>query len=236
MLTRLKRLGGACAAGVATFFFPSRCRACGAELAGGGPRLLCAECRRALAAPLADDWRTACSLRDAPGAEFARHPYDGPAGAAVRLLKFEGRRKMAPLLAAAAAPLAAEIVKVYSLDMAVPVPLHPRRRRERGFNQSEDIGSRVARDLNLDFLPRGLSRVRYTRPQVELTPEERLTNVKGAFAARAAFAGRRVLLFDDVITTGATVRECAAALKAAGAAAVACVAAAGGLRSDAGGR
>jgi len=216
------------AAGLATFFFPSRCRACGADLEGGGPRLLCEQCRRVFAAPLSAAWRDGCLLHAGETPEYARLPYDGPAGAAVRLLKFGGHRRMAPLLAGAVAPLAAELARAYELDVAVPVPLHPRRRRERRFNQAEEIGSRLAAGAGLDFRPWGLARVRYTRPQVELEPEERLANVRGAFAARELFAGRRALLVDDVITTGATVRECAGELRRAGAAAVVCCAAAGG--------
>lgn len=214
------------ASGLESFFFPSLCRACGAELDGRGARLLCLGCRRELLAPLPNGWREACRLGgDGPG--YARHPYDGPAGEAVRLLKFGGKRRMAPLLATCVAPLAAALLGTYELDTLVPVPLHPVRRRERRFNQAEEIGRRVGREAALAFRPRGLARTVNTRPQVELSGEERVANVVGAFAARETFADKRVLVLDDVITTGATVSECARALREAGAAAVVALAAAG---------
>jgi ComF family protein len=170
-----------------------------------------------MTAPLPGDWREACLLGDGDGPRFARRPYDGPAGEAVRLLKFGGKMRMAPLLAEAIRPLAAALKGHYRLDALVPVPLHPRRLRERRFNQAEKIASLVASATGLDFRRRDLARTKYTRPQVELSGEERLVNVCGAFAAREDFSGTRVLLLDDVITTGATVRECAAVLRNAGA-------------------
>ena len=218
---------GELARGLESFFFPSLCRACGAELEGRGARLLCAKCREELRAPLPDGWRESCRLAGSEAPRYARLPYEGPAGEAVRLLKFGGKRRMAPLLAACVTPLAGELKAAYGLDTLVPVPLHPVRRRERRFNQAEEIGRRVASAAALAFKRRGLARTKYTRPQVELSGEERLANVRGAFAAREAFAGKRVLLLDDVITTGATVGECGRVLREAGAAAVVALAAAG---------
>jgi ComF family protein len=203
------------------------CRACGAELEGRGARLLCAQCREVLVAPLPDGWRESCRLEGNGMPRYARLPYEGPAGEAVRLLKFGGKGRLASLLAASVAPLARELKAAYGLDTLVPVPLHPVRRRERRFNQAEEIGRPAARAAALAFRPRGLARTKYTRPQVELTGDERLANVRGAFAAREGFTGRRVVLLDDVITTGATVRECGRALREAGAAAVVALAAAG---------
>jgi ComF family protein len=213
------------AGGVESLLFPSRCRSCGVEL-DGRDRLLCRACRDDVTAPLPRDWRDACLLAG-DGPRFASRPYDGPAGEAVRLLKFGGKMRMAPLLAEAVRPLARALKEDYGLDALVPVPLHSRRRRERRFNQAEEIGRMVKAATGLEFRPRGLARTKYTRPQVELTGEERFVNVRGAFAAREDFSGKGVLLLDDVITTGATVRECAAVLRGAGAGVVVAVAAAG---------
>jgi len=171
-------------------------------------------------APVPEGSPVSCRITEGEVPRYARLPYDGPAGEAVRLLKFGGKMRMAPLLAACVAPLAASLRDAYGVDTLVPVPLHPVRRRERRFNQAEEIGVRAVRSAGVGFEPRGLARVRNTRPQVDLPGEERLANVRGAFAARQSFAGKRVLLLDDVITTGATVSECGLVLREAGAASV----------------
>jgi ComF family protein len=100
----------------------------------------------------------------------------------------------------------------------VPVPLHPRRLRERGFNQSELLAHALGRRSGLVVAPDALVRRKETPPQTGLTASARRSNVSGAFAVRrrSQVAGRVVVLVDDVVTTGATARACAAALRAAG--------------------
>jgi ComF family protein len=102
------------------------------------------------------------------------------------------------------------------------VPLHPRRRRERGFNQSELLATELARRTGLRLAPLALVRRRDTAPQAGLTAAARRANVEGAFAVRqrARVSGRPVVLVDDVLTTGATARGCARVLREAGAAEV----------------
>ena len=103
----------------------------------------------------------------------------------------------------------------------VPVPLHPRRRRERGFNQAETLCLRLGRHARLPVW-NALRRVRFTEPQAQLARDERLENLRGAFAAtrRRPVSGAHLLLVDDVFTTGSTVDECARVLRRAGAASV----------------
>lgn len=110
----------------------------------------------------------------------------------------------------------------FSFDAVCAVPLHHARRRERGFNQAELLGSRLAGRIGLPFWSAGLIRSRDTGTQTHLTARKRLSNVKDAFEAGPAvrWRGKRLLLVDDVMTTGATVSSCAGALKAAGAASV----------------
>ncbi|MDD4731208.1 MAG: ComF family protein [Desulfovibrio sp.] len=102
----------------------------------------------------------------------------------------------------------------------VPVPLHKKRLRWRGYNQSLELAQPVARTAGLTLLPDGLRRLRHTPPQSTLKGRERRTNLRGAFAASPEVGGRRVLLVDDVCTTGATLHECARALRQGGAVAV----------------
>ncbi len=104
-------------------------------------------------------------------------------------------------------------------DLIVPVPLHPRRLRERGFNQALLIARILERHSGIRVEPRVLRRIKHTSPQVALEEKERLANVKDAFRVEdeRLVRNRRVLLVDDVMTTGATIRECARTLKMAGA-------------------
>jgi ComF family protein len=109
-----------------------------------------------------------------------------------------------------------------NLDCIVPVPLHPKRLRWRGFNQAVVLGKELSRAWHVPIDPFVLVRTRPTVPQTELREEERRKNVRGAFAVDdgASLENRTLLLLDDVYTSGATVNECARALRRAGAKAV----------------
>jgi ComF family protein len=107
-------------------------------------------------------------------------------------------------------------------DMIVPVPLHRVRLFTRRYNQSALLAQHIARQSGLPFYPRLIKRLRNSAPQASLSRSSRLTNVKGIFTVLPPYdvGGKHVVLVDDVMTTGATVRECAKALKKAGAASV----------------
>jgi ComF family protein len=104
--------------------------------------------------------------------------------------------------------------------MLLPVPLHPGKLAERGFNQSIEIARWTARMLRRPYVARALVRNRATRPQVGLPLAERVANLQGAFAVAGSVRGKRVAVIDDVVTTGSTVREVAAALRRADASSV----------------
>lgn len=107
-------------------------------------------------------------------------------------------------------------------DLVLPVPLHPRRMRQRGYNQSELLARPLSMAKRIAMEPTLLQRTRHTMPQVGLGPEDRLQNVRGAFTADAAgVRGCHVMLVDDVLTTGATMSAAAEALLEAGATSVA---------------
>jgi ComF family protein len=148
---------------------------------------------------------------------FAPFVYAFPADSLVHRLKYRGQlavgRVLGMLLAAAVRDFALHL----DVDGLVPIPLHPTRHAERGFNQSAEIGSRAAGDLGCRYFPGAVRRVRVTRPQVGLHPEERRSNLAGAFRASVEVRGRRVAVVDDVLTTGATAGAVAEALLEAGA-------------------
>jgi ComF family protein len=139
--------------------------------------------------------------------------YDGTLRGIVHAFKYEGRRSLAAPLAALMRERCGALID--GADCVVPVPLHPSKRRRRGFNQAADLANRLP-------LPRvdALARTRATSTQTDLPAAQRHRNVSGAFAATrraAVMRGAVVLLVDDVSTTGATLNACATVLKAAGA-------------------
>jgi ComF family protein len=105
-----------------------------------------------------------------------------------------------------------------SVDVIMPVPLHPQRLREREFNQSLLLADRLGRHLNLPVVSANLVRRVPSPPQTSLSRKERLRSLRNAFGVRnpERISGKRVLLIDDVFTTGSTVNECARALRKAG--------------------
>jgi ComF family protein len=139
----------------------------------------------------------------------------GTARLAVHRLKYEGWWRVADALAESMRGLE-PLTGGVSL---IPVPLGARRLRERGYNQSERIAAALARSSGATLAPERLIRRRETRTQTALTPEGRRANVAGAFQGRGV-AGQACVLVDDVFTTGATLAEAGAALRAAGAARV----------------
>jgi ComF family protein len=195
---------------------PPYCDVCGRPFdpeAKGGE--LCADCRQG------------SRLDIARGVAF----YDGPMREAIHRFKYSRKRvlaepmgaMMADYLGAPDRVAAARAIEVSEIDRVCPVPLHPARLRERGFNQAELLAGGVCDRFGLVLDTGLLRRVRDTAPQVSLRREDRARNVRGAFVVpdRDAVSGQRLLLIDDLATTGATLEECARVLRRAGAASVA---------------
>ncbi len=137
----------------------------------------------------------------------------------IQALKFDGRQDLAALFAPLLASTFLESWSSQEIDLIVPVPLHPKRKRERGYNQAALLGRALGNLLGLPFDDRTMSRVRPTLPQVGLSDTERSHNVRHAFRCvrHDAVRGRRILLIDDVMTTGSTVASATEALVEAGA-------------------
>jgi len=151
--------------------------------------------------------------------------YEGPLAAAIRRFKYHGQlvlaKPLAQLMVDALQNGPAADLDAATVDAVCAVPLHESRLRERGFNQSAVLAELVAEAIGKP-LKSLLSRTRATLPQVELPAASRAANVRGAFEARLqeVIEGQRVLLMDDLFTTGATLMESAGALRRAGAAEV----------------
>lgn len=142
--------------------------------------------------------------------------FDGLGRDAVHALKYHGRHAIARMMGA----LMARTVPPEPFTLVAPVSLHPKRRRERGYDQSAILARTISRGLDLPFEPDAVRRIRPTRQQATLDGQARRRNVAGAFAAPEWVAGERVLLVDDVTTTGATIEAAASSLRVAGADAV----------------
>ncbi|NJD89957.1 MAG: ComF family protein [Geobacter sp.] len=201
-------------------------RLCDSCLAGVTPleSPLCPLCGQPyLHASCSDHLCGACTLAS-PSFDSARGAllFDGPVRELIHQFKYSGKTMLRRPLALLAADHLGQFVSESRPDMIIPVPLHKKRLRQRGFNQAILLGEIFAKRWELPLLRNTLRRVRWTEPQVNLSAVERLENVKGAFAISGVsdFSGKRILLVDDVYTTGSTVKECAKILKHAGAEAV----------------
>ncbi len=148
--------------------------------------------------------------------------YDDALIEAVLLLKYEEVTRLGDWFAARLAEIVLRAPDDWRADVVVPVPLHRDRRRERGYNQAELIARPLAKRLGLKLERYLLARTRPRPPQLVLSRSEHWKSVRGAYATREGLQvdNLRVLLIDDVLTTGATLDACARALKKAGAAAV----------------
>ena len=184
---------------------PSRCAACDLRVSGG--TLFCPPCSTTIEP--SDPWT-------ARGGCLAAFEYGGAIATAIARLKYEDRPDLAPRFSASLVRTARSLRD--AVDLVVPVPLHPRRLADRGYNQAALLAAPVARSLSVRLAPRGLVRLRDTPRQTSLDRRTRLANVASAFRARdPAISGARVLLVDDVRTTGATLDDCATALHEVGA-------------------
>ncbi|MBI3948137.1 MAG: ComF family protein [Armatimonadetes bacterium] len=237
MLSWMRQLGE----GLVDLVFPPVCVVCRApspcflcdDCTAAMPRLqppLCSRCGQGMEmmAVSSDETfagRVTCRrCRDAAPAFAACRAfglYDGPLRQAIAALKYERLYTVAPALAAILARVLAEEPVLRPARILVPVPLHPRRERWRGFNQSVLLARSLAERTGLELRCDLLVKVRDAKPQVGLSAAQRRENLREAFRVAATDLPRApLLLVDDVTTTGSTFHECARTLREAGAASV----------------
>ncbi|MBR2943309.1 MAG: ComF family protein, partial [Clostridia bacterium] len=202
---------------------------CKRALGGDDPDGLCPDCSRELLRLAARqekrEMEESLPLPDGIDELHAAFVYEGPARKLVHRLKYESVR-------AAAVPLARQMAYLPSgeEEIIVPVPTDPKRERKRGFNQASVLAQHMAKELGME-MKTALVRVEARRPQTGLSADERRRNLTGCMEVCDAVNGKRVLLVDDVVTTGATVSEAARALCQAGAKSI-CVFAAARAAGD----
>jgi ComF family protein len=208
------------------FIYPPACVVC-ESLPDPEKKLICESC-----------WQKLPRLQ--PDDELSTHPIQMEENVASALLalgvwefsdemqtvihemKFHGKKSLSRWLGDAMAEAASRRPQFASADALIPVPLHKTKFRERGYNQSLLLAQRVSRKLNIPILEQVLRRIRYTKSQATLNAAEREKNMQGAFGifSEHLISDKKIIVVDDVFTTGATLKACARALLDSGAAAV----------------
>jgi ComF family protein len=217
-------------------FFPSFCKICGTLLEQPGERVVCAACLAKIVPEVAS--ACVCCGRFFEG-EGGPHPcaacldkrppyghhrscarYRGELKETLLLFKYRYYRSLGKTLGRFVVEATREEDALWEgVDVIVPVPLHRRRRRERGFDQARVLAREIGRLKGLTVAPGLLRKIRNIVPQTSLERADRMANVRGAYTAPRPerIKGRVVLLVDDVFTTGSTIGECASTLKRSGA-------------------
>lgn len=202
-------------------FFPARCLTCGKAVRA--QRLVCRACAASLPQkPFFQEFPLS-QAQEGRLAVVAPLSYEKGTRRTLRRLKFQEERALAKPLAALMAQAVGQWGRAF--DGVVWVPMSPKKLQQRGYNQSQLLAKALAKELGLPWWTL-LEQARETATQHDLTRAQRADNVRGAYRARAEAAGQRLLLVDDIVTTGATLRACAQALYEAGARSVGAVCAA----------
>ena len=214
------------------FVFPATCATCERDIGANTPtaQFICTECLQSIerlerpwceqcADPLQDenvDLCERCALEDV-GFDLARSfgIYDGPLARAIQQLKYEKEQGLTHDLAQLLRIQIAEERPEHTFDAITFVPMSADRKFKRGFNQAELLARKLGNTLKLPVIS-ALRKSRTTRPQMELSGDERRQNLIGAFSSVNSKLPKRMLVIDDVFTTGTTISECGKALKAAG--------------------
>ncbi len=219
--------------------FPPRCHACKSFITDAGAVHLCARCLeecRLIQSPLCktcgapflteggDDHLCGGCIAQPPRFTAARAAasFSGPVRELIHRFKYNRRVQLCRPLGLLAAQELKPFADATAADLIIPVPLHKKRLRQREFNQAVLLGDVLARQWQLPLCRGNLRRIRWTEPQINLSAAERVANVRGAFSVAdpASLRGKRIILVDDVFTTGSTVAECARVLFKADAAKV----------------
>ncbi|AGC69539.1 phosphoribosyltransferase [Thermoclostridium stercorarium subsp. stercorarium DSM 8532] len=204
--------------------FPARCICCDRILPFDIPLEICDECKKDIRflRNFEHIFPAGSNIRKV----YSAFEYEGNVREAIHRLKFGETPHNASVLVDLSFPFLESFLKnetfksVMKYDIIIPTPLHPRRKRQRGYNQSELIASRLSYHMNVPALKGVLVKKINTPPQSRLGRGERLINLVGVFSVKkpGLVKGRRILLVDDIMTTGSTLEHCAKALKNAGAA------------------
>ena len=226
-----------CADALLDILYPRKCPLCGDILRPSGT-LICPDCLPTLS-PLTEEdskeKKALCMKCGAPVAEDEEYCrsckryihsfeqnrsvfiYDDRWKVSLERYKFQGYREFADFYAAAMVKWGGDAIRRWKIDLIVPVPMHPRKEKVRGFNQAWNIAQRVSARTGIPASREILFKVKDTAPQKKQDHFQRKQNLKGAFKASPSAAGKTILVIDDVFTTGSTVDAAAESLLSSGA-------------------
>ena len=218
---------------ILNLLYPRHCPGCG-RILKNQRALLCPSCRQTVS-PFTEDYCLRCGRPVEPEQEYCAECsrrarafdagrsvflYDERWKTSIERYKYYGYREFADFYAEAMAYIFRSVRAEWRPDLIVPVPLHRKKERQRGFNQSWLLARKISRLTGIPAEKDLVVKNRATASQKKLSAPERKKNLRGAFSVRRRITGITALVIDDVYTTGSTVEEMAAALKAAGAAKV----------------
>ncbi len=210
---------------VLDFVYPPLCSGCGEYVEDRG--VICTACMEQISTfdrPFClNCWQPISSGTDCPNCRemscplFAWGDYTGPLRESVIQFKFKGVKVVAPFVAGELCDEFGALIKMLGAEALVPIPLYSAREHARGYNQAHLFALELGRILDCQIEDQILSRVKKRRPQARLSEVERVKNIRGVFAAASgAVEFGRVILIDDVVTSGSTVLEARSVLKTAG--------------------
>lgn len=201
--------------------FPPRCIFCNEIIAPGTK--ICQKCAKEIL-PSGTVRCVPISVHNRKISCAFLYPYEGKVRDSILAYKFHGQKQYADFYAERLTKQVSEVFPEAGFDFVTSVPLSDERRKERGYNQSELIAKPIAAALNLPYLP-CLQKIKKNQVQHLLNREQRMQNVRGVYGLCGdSVKGKRILLVDDIVTTGSTLSECANALFQGGANKVACAA------------
>ena len=219
-----------------SFFFPSQCKICHSPLRSYQEKYVCARCFSGieivsccckkcgfpLSPSFAEVENPLCKDCQKKRRQFhlsrSATPFQGVILECIHLFKYNKKMGLAKPLGDLMLKALCSFWPDLEIDLILPVPLHPDKEDNRGFNQAYLLARQISKGIKMPAVKGNLQRVVNTASQTSLSPKERLKNVKGAFKVKRpeALRGKKILLVDDVFTTGATIEECSRALKSAG--------------------
>jgi ComF family protein len=217
---------------LALFIYPPTCASCGQPLHSKRSESFCPECQKTLEF-IAEPYCPGCGLpyaKERPNPHLCGdclsgiHHFDrarstgfyrGSLREVLHRFKYGGQTSLARPLGQMLIAPGRQLARLQKIDFIIPVPLHPKRLRQRSFNQASLLARRLGSALNISVDYASLQRSRWTEPQAGLSRRQRAANVKGAFSLKSnkKFKEKGILVVDDVLTTGETVEQCVRVLK-----------------------